>query len=146
MLKRYTFWLSAAACFQIFSAALHAVSLFLPATPENDTEREMINLISNYKLDMDFGFHPTFANLFTALSSCFSLLFILAGLINGYLLVKRASPAIVKGIIAINILVFAACFAIMAVFTFLPPISVTGIVLINLVIAYCLCPKQTLEA
>jgi hypothetical protein len=146
MLKRYTFWLSAAACFQVFSAALHAVSLFVPASPENDTEREMIDLISTYKLDMDYGFHPTFANLFTALSSCFSLLFILAALINGYLLVKRASPEIVKGIIAINILVFTACFAIMAVFTFLPPIALTGVVLINLLIAYLVCPTITTES
>ena len=141
MLKRYTFWLSAAACFQIFSAALHAVSLFLPATPENDTEREMINLVSTYKLDMDFGFHPTFANLFTALSSCFSLLFVFAALINGYLLFKHVGPEILKGILVINILVFTACFLMMVLFTFLPPIIVTGLVLINLLIAYLLCPK-----
>jgi putative copper export protein len=74
------------------------------------------------------------------------LLFIFAALINGYLLIKRASPEIMKGIIAINILVFTACFVIMAVFTFLPPIAVTGIVLINLLISFIVCPKPTAEA
>ena len=145
MLKRYTFWMTAAACFQLFTSAVHAVSLFVDARPENDTERQMITLISTYRLDMDLGFHPTFANLFTALSSCFSMLFLFAALVNGYLLIKHAGPEIVKGILLINVVVFATCLIVMAVFTFLPPIAMTAIVLGNLLAAYLLCPKPMIE-
>jgi hypothetical protein len=145
MLKRYTFWMTAAACFQLFTSAVHAVSLFVDPRPENDVERQMITLISTYRLDMDFGFHPTFANLFTALSSCFSMLFLFAALVNGYLLIKHTGSDIIKGILAINVVIFGVCLVIMAVFTFLPPIALTSVVLGNLVAAYFLCPKPRIE-
>ena len=141
MLKRYTFWLSAAVLFQFITAILHSLSLFVSATPANETERQMADLISTYRLDMGAGFHPTFGNLFAALSSCFSFLCLFAGLINGYLLFKHAEPNLMKGILAINVAVFGVVFLVMAVFTFLPPIVCTGLIFINLLAAYLVVPK-----
>lgn len=136
MLKRYTFWLWAAVVFQLLTSAFHAVSLFVRPEPQNETERQLMLLMTTYKLDAGGGFQPSFSNLFTALSSCFSFVCLLGGLINAYLLQKRADAGLVKGITGINVLVFGAVFAMMAVFTFLPPIICTGLVFVCLVLAF----------
>jgi hypothetical protein len=136
MLKRYTFWLWAAVVFQLLTAAVHSISLFVGLEPANETERQLITLMTTYKLDAGGGFQPTFSNLFTALSSCFSFVCLLGGLINFYLLSKKADAGLVKGITGINVLVFGAIFVVIAVFTFLPPIICTGLIFACLVLAF----------
>ena len=91
--------------------------------------------MATYRNDFGAGFHPTPANLFTALSSCFSLLCLLGGLLNAYLIKKRVGAEIMRGVIAIDLLVFGICFIVMAVFTFLPPIVLTGLIALFLTIA-----------
>ena len=41
-------------------------------------------------------------NLFTALSSCFSLLCLLGGLMNGYLIKKNVGAEVMRGVIVID--------------------------------------------
>lgn len=141
MLKRYTFWLSAAILFQLITAVLHSLSLFAITDPANDTERQLLDLMFTYKMDAGAGFTPTFSNLFTALSSCFTFLCLFAGLTNGYLLIKHTEPNVMKGILGINVAIFGAVFAVMAYFTFLPPIIFSGLIFVNLLIAYIVLPK-----
>jgi len=74
--------------------------------------------------------------LFKALSSCFSLLYLLCGLINIYLLRKRVDVGLVRGLVGIQLLVLGLCFGIMSVLTFLPPIILTGLVFITLALTY----------
>jgi|SRR5438445_7973787 len=142
MLKRYTFWLTAAVIFQFLTGIIHSLSLFITPKPEDATEGQMLNLMTTYKMDMGAGFHPTFMNLFTALSSCFTFLCIFAALINGYLLWKHTEPSVMKGIIAINLAIFGVVFAMLLYFTFLPPIICGGLILINLLSAYITVPKS----
>ncbi len=141
MLRRYTFWLAAAVIFQLLTALLHSLSLFVRPEASNDTERQMMTLMTTHRFDMGGGFHPTAANLMTALSSCFSFVCLLGGLTLGYLLWKQTEPNVMKGIIGINLIVFGAIFAVMAVFTFLPPIILTGLIFVNLLAAYLVVPK-----
>lgn len=141
MLRRYTFWLSAAVIFMFLTAAFHAVSLFIRSDPTTDSERQLLDLMTNYHMDAGAGFHPTFSNLFTALSSCFSFVCLLGGLTLGYLMIKHAEPNVMKGIIGINAVIFGAIFLVMAVFTFLPPIVCTGLIFFNLLAAYVVVPK-----
>jgi len=141
MLRRYTFWLTAAVLFQVLSGLLHTVSLFIAPSGEGATEQQMISLITTYKLDMGAGFHPTFFNLFTALSSSFSFLFFFAALTNAYLLWKGTSPKVMRGIIGINLVIFGPLLVIMAWFTFLIPITCVGLVVINLLAAFFVVPS-----
>jgi hypothetical protein len=145
MLKRYTFWLTAAIIFQLLTAAFHAISLFVNPEPANDTERQLQTFMTTYKLDAGAGFHPTFSNLFTALSSCFTFLCLFAALSNGYLLWKHTEPSVMKGIIGINVVIFGAVFAMMAFFTFLPPIICTGLIFVNLLAAFIVIPKPEMS-
>ena len=141
MLKRYTFWFTAAVIFQFLTAAIHALSLFIPPSSQNDTERQMLELITTYKMDMGAGFQPTFYNLFTALSSSFTFLCLFAALTNGYLLWKHTKASVMKGIIGINLAIFGIFFVVVAYFTFLPPIICVGLIFINLIAAFVVVPK-----
>jgi hypothetical protein len=146
MLKRYTFWLWTAVVFQLLTALFHSISLFVTPEAQSETERQLISLMNTYRIDAGGGFHPTIGNLFTALSSCFSLLCLLGGLTNILLLKKKASPDILKGSVGTHVVVFGACFAMMAFFTFLPPIILTGLIFVSLVISYVLVPVHTGES
>ena len=141
MLKRYTFWFTAAVIFQLLTGLFHLLSLFIKPEPSNETERQLLTLMTTYKMDAGAGFAPTFSNLFTALSSSFTFLCIFAALINGYLLWKHTEPSVMKGIIGINVVIFGAVFAVMAYFTFLPPILCTGLIFVNLLAAFIVVPK-----
>jgi len=141
MLRRYTFWLSAAVIFQFVTAAFHALSLFIRPQPTNDTERQLFELMNTYRIDAGAGFHPSLSNLMTALSSCLSFVCLLGGLTLGYLMLKHTEPIIMKGIIGINVIIFGAILVVMAVFTFLPPIVCTGLIFFNLLAAYIVVPK-----
>jgi hypothetical protein len=134
VLKRYTFWFWMAVVFMLLTGAVHLIGLFVSPVPGNEIERQLIELMNTYKNDLGAGFHPTMGNLFTALSSCFSLLCLLGGLTNAYLLKKKVDAGVLKGIVWINLLVFGACFIMMLVFTFLPPIVLTGLIVLFLIL------------
>ena len=138
MLKRYTFWLWLAAAFQLLTGIIHALSLFMTPDPAtmSAVERQLLDLMTNHRIDMGAGFHPSMGNLFTALSACYSLLCLLAGLTNIYLLRKRVDAQIVKGQVGIQIIVFATCFVVMAKLTFLPPIVLTGLITLSLAFSF----------
>ncbi|MGQ0542047.1 MAG: LIC_13387 family protein [Blastocatellia bacterium] len=135
MLKRYTFWFWAAVVFQFLTAVFHTVGIVVKPEPVNDTERQLMQLMTTYKIDAGVGFTPTMSDLMTALSSCFSLLCLFAGMLNALVLRKRATE-ILKGVLVINLLVFAILFALMAIFTFIPPIVMTGLIFACLLVAF----------
>jgi len=141
MLKRYAFWTKVTIVLQFLTAGVHSISFFVEPDLKTDTERQLHELITTYHPEMGAGFHPSFWNLFTALSACFPLLCLLGGLTLGYLLWKKASPSLMKGILAINVLIFGVTFVVMALFTFPPPIIVTGLIFGTLLIAYILTPR-----
>ena len=142
MLKRFRFWLIAAVLFQFLSAIIHSISFFVPLSGDNETERQMITLITTYKMDMGAGFHPTFFNLFTALSSCMSFLFLFAGLMNGYLLLKHTDASVMRGVIAINLVIFGMLLLVVTYFAFLLPVLCVGLVFVNLLAAFIFLPKK----
>ena len=146
MLRRYTFWLTAAVLFQFVNAILHSLSFIAKPRLRNDTERQIQELITTYREDMGAGYHPTLWNLFTALSACYPLLCLLGGLTLGYLLLKHTDPELMRGVILINLIIFSIMFAIMLVFTFLPPIVMTGLIAINLLAAYIFVQRPEVDA
>ena len=136
MLKNYRTWLWAAVVLQLVTAAIHSISLFISPEPKNETERQLFEMMSTFRLDLGAGFRPTFGNLVTALSSCFSFLCLFGAMVNGYLLWKRPDAGLMRGVVRINLVVFAPLFVVMAVFTFLPPIVLTGLIFVTLLAAF----------
>ncbi|HEV7682792.1 MAG TPA: hypothetical protein VGO68_11760 [Pyrinomonadaceae bacterium] len=143
MLKRYRFWLWTAVILLLLNVLIHSLTFFFfQSPPQNETERQLLDLMANYKQDFGAGFNRSTKDLLTALSACFSLVCLLGGLTLGYLLRKQADLRITKGIVGVHVLVFGICFAVMAVYTFLPPIVLTGLIFLSLLLAYFLLPRQ----
>jgi len=142
MFRRYRFWLWLAVVFLLLNALIHSLTLFLQPAAQNETERQLFDLMTSYKQDFGAGFKRSTKELVTALSACFSLVCLLGGLTLAFLLRKQAEVRIMKGVVGIHVLVFGICFAVMAVFTFLPPIVLTGLIFLSLLLAYFLIPRQ----
>jgi hypothetical protein len=147
MLKRFSFWLWVVIVLQLLTAIFHSLSLFITPDPNTlpATERQILELMTTYRMDMGAGFHRTTGELFKALSSCFSLLYLLAALINLYLLKKRVDAGLIKGLVGIQIFVLGICFGVMALLTFLPPIVLTGLVFVFLAVTFFLTPRESLS-
>ena len=125
----------------LLNAVIHSITLFVQPAPSSDTEKQLMDLLANYHPDLGPGFHPSFGDLVTALSSCLSLLCLLGGLLLFYLGRKISDTGIWKGILNINLLVFGICFAVVVVFTFLLPVTLIGLIFLSLVLARVTIPK-----
>ena len=143
MLRRYRFWLWAAVVFLFLTAIFHSLSFVVTPDLNNETERQIHELITTYRADMGAGFHRSFSDLFVALSSCFTFICLLAGSITAYLLRKKVSVDILKGITLITLIVFGALFAVMCFYTFLPPIICTGLIFVTLAAGYVMLRFET---
>jgi hypothetical protein len=130
MLKKFSFWIWGAIITQLLTAAFHSLSFFISPEPQNETEKQLYDLVNNYKPDAGMGFHPSFSNLFTGLSACFTLIYLFAALINWYFKRKNITGNLWKGFLLIETIIFGILFIIMAVFTFPAPVICTGIVFI----------------
>lgn len=144
-MKNYISWLKAAAIFQFLTAIIHVASLFITPVPANDTEKQLYNLMDTYKFDFGAGFYRTMNELMLPLSACLTLLCLLGGMINWYLLKKKTDSAIMKGIININLIVFGISFILTAKFAFLPPIILMGLIVLFLIVARIKLNSQTIE-
>lgn len=143
MLKRYRFWLWTSVVLLFLTALIHASTFFIPPPPpQNDTERQLLELLANYKQDFGAGFQRTMNDIFLALSACFSLVSFLGGLTLCYVARKQIALGILKGIVGIHVLVFGIYFGVMAAFTFLPPIILTGLIFLSLLVTYLLIPRK----
>ena len=133
-MKSYTFWLKAAAVVQLVTAAIHSVSFFVEPEATNDTERQLFSLVQGYKFDLGGGIHRALGDLMTGLSMCFTLLYLLGGVLIFFLLRSRVDVAVMRGVTNIFLLIFGFAFAWMVIFTFLPPIVLTGVVFVLLLV------------
>ncbi|CAN5715425.1 hypothetical protein BH10BAC3_BH10BAC3_00790 [soil metagenome] len=132
-MKKYTTWLKTAAIVQFITTVMHAIALFFPLAPKNENEKQLSNLMDTYKFDLGAGFHRTMGGMVLALSACFSLVCLLGGLLNWYLLRKKVESEIMKGVITINLIVFGILFVLVATFAFLPPIILIGLIVLFLI-------------
>jgi len=136
MKNKGTPWLRAAMVFQLLTSAIHSLSFLRSRQGRNETEKQLLDLMDNYKMDMGAGFHRSMGEIFTSVSFCFTMIFLLGGLLNLYMIRKQASPDLLQGFVGIQALVFGAVFMMAVLFAFLPPITFSGIVFVLLVISY----------
>lgn len=135
-------WLKITAVLQILTAMAHSISFFVTPVAANETEQQLLNLMHNYLMDMGAGFQRTMSEVTTALSASFAILYLFAGVLNIYLVRKKISMEILKGLLSINLLFFGVAFAIMVRYTFLPPITLTGLVFVLLCISWIVARKS----
>lgn len=142
MFRRHTFWLWLAVVCQLLNAVAHSLSFLITQVPTNETERQLLELMGTYRLDMGAGFHRTTHQLFTAVSACFSLFYLLGGLNNIYCLKTRVDARVLRALLAIQVIVFGIAFGVIVVFAFLPPIVLSGLVFLSLAAAFFSIPRK----
>jgi FtsH-binding integral membrane protein len=135
-------WFKAAFILQILTAAVHSMSFLVSPQPTDETEKQMLQLMTTYKMDMGAGFVPTMFDLFNSLSTGFALLFLFGGLMNWYLWRKKIDLAVLKGVVGISVIIFGIMFVVGAMLSFLLPITMSGLVFVCLLMAWLTWPKQ----
>src|ERR1041385_7890687 len=90
----------------------------------------------SYQMDMGSGIYRSMWQLYSAMSACFVLLFLLGALINLYIVKNKTSSDWAKAIVSIEIIIYGICFLVMLFLTFIPPAALTGLVFICLVVSY----------
>ncbi len=134
-MKKYTTWVKIAAIFQFINVTVHVPTLFITPAPNNETERQLFILMDSYKFDLGAGFHRTMNELTLVFSVCLSLLCLLAGSLNWYLLRKKTGPEIMKGVITINLIIFGVLSVLTIAFTFLLPVISIGLIVLFLILS-----------
>lgn len=129
---KYSTWLKLAIGLQLVTALIHSLSFLTTPVGTNDQEKMLIELMYTYKMDLGAGYQRTMHEVVNALSACFSLIYLFGGVLNIFLLRQKADPALMKGILSIQLAIFGFAFALMVIFTFLPPIVLTGLVFVFL--------------
>jgi hypothetical protein len=136
MLTNFSFWIWGTIIAQILTAVFHSLSFISPAKPRNETEKQLIDLISKYKIDMGGGIKRSFYSLFIGVSTCFTLIFILGAVLNWYFLKAGISAEVWKGLLLIELIAYGIIFLLQIRFTFWPPIIVTGLAFLFLAGTY----------
>lgn len=144
MKYKFAFWIKTSAILQFLTAALHSTSFICPPVGQNDSEKQMIELMS-VPMDMGNGFHPSMHDIVTSLSIIFVLFLVMSGVINLYLLKRKEDLSLIKNITLINIIFFGLCFIDYVFLTFLPPIVTTGLIFISLLMTYFSIPGRKSE-
>jgi hypothetical protein len=143
---KHSFWVRGTYIFQLATAIIHSMSFFAEQKGANETEAQMLQLMTQYKMDMGQGFHRSMADIVTSLSACLTLLCLMAGLMLLVLYRSDISKLVLKRILLINSLVFAAGLVMMAVFAFLPPVVCFGLITFCSIMAWATIPGATANA
>jgi len=143
MLKKYTFWFKGAILFQFITGVFHLLSFLNSPAPKNESEKQLFDLMSNYKFDLGTGFLRSMDDLMTSFSIAFALLLFFSGILNLFLLLSKLPFRILKGVILINFFIYLICFISMELLTFLPPIICTGLIVLSLLVSYFFIPKES---
>jgi hypothetical protein len=77
MLSNFSFWIWGTIIAQLLTTIFHSISFFANEKPRNETEKQLIGLVKDYKIDMGAGIKRSFGQLFIGVSTCFTMIYIL---------------------------------------------------------------------
>lgn len=134
-MKLFRISINASIIFLILTGLLHSISFIVKQAPSNETEKQMMDLMQNYQMDMGNGFVRSFFQIFLSMSISFALLFLFGGMLLYYLKRSRISNQMMTGVLNIYLFFFGVVYLVMWKFTFLPPIICVTLVMISLLIS-----------
>ncbi|MBK7937795.1 MAG: hypothetical protein IPJ82_12190 [Lewinellaceae bacterium] len=105
----------------IVTAGFHALSFIGQPEPANDTERQLMDLMANYKQDLGAGIMRSTKDIFTFLSLCMSFLCLFAGISNLIVSKYFDNEALAKRMITFNVIFWTVVLVPLYLLTFLPP-------------------------
>ena len=143
MNKKFSFWIWGLITTQLLTAVFHSISFFISPEPANETEKNLNEVLNNYKMDMGAGINRSLADLILSLSVCFTLICLLAAIINWYFKKKQISNDLWKGLLLIEMIIFGILFLVILKFAFLPPMICTGLIFIFSIGSYISVNSKT---
>ena len=123
----------------VILALVHSISLFQKPVPGNDTEKQLLGLMSNYRFDL-MGSSRSMAEMLHG----FSIAFMLAALGIGALdiLVMRERAGLVKRVALMNAIWLGAMTAVSLRYFFAAPTSFLAVGLVIFVLAWWKLPAE----
>jgi len=115
-----SFWHAVGAWLQLLTAMIHGTSLFAESTPANETEKQMLALVRDYKMDMGAGFFRSFDDLFLSISAFMTLSLFFAAAIN-FAAIRSTDQNMRRNIILANLVYSATAANVFYLWAFLPP-------------------------
>lgn len=134
-MKTYKISIYTSIIFLIISGLLHCLSFIVQQVPSNETEKQLLNLMQNYKLDMGAGFLRTTNQLLLCLSACFPLFCIFGGTLLYYLFKNNIPKPLMAGVLNIYLVFYGVLLMLVWIFAFLPPILCISFVFLSLIMS-----------
>ena len=118
---------------------VHALSLFEKPVPANDTERQLLDLMANYKFNL-MGSARSMADLMRGFSVSFMVAALGLGVLD--LLLSRERPGLLKRVALINTIWLAAMTAVSLHYFFVLPTSFLAVALLIFAAAWLKLPGE----
>lgn len=119
--------------------AVHSISFFQPLLPANDTEKQLLDLMSNYKFNLA-GSLRSMDNLLTGFSMCFMLAALAFGAFD--LLLSEERAGLLKRAALMNILWLAAMLSVSLRYFFIVPTTFLSATLLIFILAWWKLPTE----
>ena len=121
----------------VIMGMVHSISLFQKLAPANDTEKQLLGLMSNYRFDL-LGSSRSMADLLQGFSAAFMLAALGIGALN--LVLARERAGVLKRVALINAIWLAAMMANSLRYFFVVPTSFLAIGLVIFALAWWRLP------
>ena len=129
----------AGAAFLVILGLVHSLSLFEKPVPANNTERQLLDLLANYKFSL-MGSARSMADLMYGFSFAFMLAALGLGTID--LVVSGERSELLKRVAGINVIWLAAMTAVSLRYFFAAPTSFLGAGLLIFTLAWMKLPAD----
>jgi hypothetical protein len=123
----------------VLMGLVHSISLFQKQIPANDTERQLLNLMSNYKFNL-MGSIRSMADLLKGFSVSFTFSALGFGVLD--LVLARERAGLLKRVALINTIWLAAMMANSLYYFFVVPTSFLVAALLIFVLAWIKLPTE----
>jgi hypothetical protein len=127
----------------ILLGLVHSLSLIQPLMPSNETEKQLLGLMSDYKFDL-MGSMRSMDNLFRGFSISFALAAIVMGVLD--LGLRNERSGLLKRVALINLIWLAAMSAVSLRYFFAAPTSFLVVALLTFMLAWIKFPAENRAA
>jgi hypothetical protein len=118
---------------------VHSLSLIQKLVPTNDTERQLLDLMSSYRFNL-MGSLRSMSDLLQGFSASFTLAALCLGALS--LLLGRERPALLKRVALVNTIWLAAMTALSLHYFFAAPTSFLVVALLIFALAWLKLPAE----
>ena len=127
---------------QLLTSPIHLLGHLQKPNPANDTERQLLDLLANYKTDFGAGFIRSMGDILSGLSLQYSIFILMIGLINLLALRQQSNARFLRNLSWLNFSFMMICSVNAYVYFFLPPLILFVLPAIAFLVAAITAPRE----